>query len=112
VRAERDTHGDRDADQAMAGLSLECGDCKVQLRSVEEAQDHAELTGHTNFQESTQAVSYMLFLSCSTPPFPCDCLSNLHSEYMRVFCFSVLSRSGKEEGALRNQGSFGTETGK
>lgn len=44
-------------DRAMAGLSLECGDCKVQLRSVEEAQEHAELTGHTNFQESTQAVS-------------------------------------------------------
>jgi hypothetical protein len=40
----------------MAGLSLECGDCKTQLRSVEEAQEHAELTGHTNFQESTEPV--------------------------------------------------------
>lgn len=39
-------------------LSLECGDCKVQLRSVEEAQEHAELTGHANFQESTEAVIY------------------------------------------------------
>lgn len=40
----------------MAGLSLECGDCKTQFRSVEEAQEHAELTGHANFQESTEPV--------------------------------------------------------
>ncbi|KAI9115125.1 hypothetical protein K1719_014138 [Acacia pycnantha] len=28
----------------MAGVSLQCGDCGALLRSVEEAQEHAELT--------------------------------------------------------------------
>ncbi|KAL3680076.1 hypothetical protein R1sor_023032 [Riccia sorocarpa] len=41
----------------MAGLSLQCGDCKVQFRTVEEAQEHAELTGHANFEESTEPES-------------------------------------------------------
>ncbi|KAG0570925.1 hypothetical protein KC19_6G197900 [Ceratodon purpureus] len=51
----------------MAGLSLECGDCQAQLRTVEEAQDHAELTGHTNFQESTQAVLNLVCTTCGKP---------------------------------------------
>ncbi|KAG2651098.1 hypothetical protein PVAP13_1NG247800 [Panicum virgatum] len=38
----------------MAGLSLRCGDCGAQLRSVEEAQAHAEVTNHANFVESTE----------------------------------------------------------
>ena len=46
----------------MAGLSLRCGDCGAQLRSVEEAQAHAEVTNHANFVESTEAV---LNLVCS-----------------------------------------------
>ncbi|KAI8566761.1 hypothetical protein RHMOL_Rhmol02G0067000 [Rhododendron molle] len=40
----------------MAGVSLQCGDCGTLLRSVEEAQEHAELTKHSNFSESTEAV--------------------------------------------------------
>lgn len=52
----------------MAGLSLRCGDCGAQLKSVEEAQEHAELTSHTNFAESTEAV---LNLVCSTCGKPC-----------------------------------------
>ena len=37
-------------------LSLVCGDCGAQLRSAEEAQDHADVTGHANFAESTEPV--------------------------------------------------------
>ncbi|CAM6106010.1 unnamed protein product [Calypogeia fissa] len=51
----------------MAGLSLECGDCKTQLRSVEEAQEHAELTGHANFQESTEPVLNLVCTTCQKP---------------------------------------------
>uniref|UniRef100_A0A803Q171 UBA domain-containing protein n=1 Tax=Cannabis sativa TaxID=3483 RepID=A0A803Q171_CANSA len=40
----------------MAGVSLQCGDCGALLRSVEEAQQHAELTSHSNFAESTEPV--------------------------------------------------------
>ncbi|XP_039138191.1 vicilin-like seed storage protein At2g18540 [Dioscorea cayenensis subsp. rotundata] len=52
----------------MAGLSLRCGDCGALLKSVEEAQEHAELTSHTDFSESTEAV---LNLICSTCAKPC-----------------------------------------
>ncbi|OAE21817.1 hypothetical protein AXG93_2550s1560 [Marchantia polymorpha subsp. ruderalis] len=63
----------------MAGLSLQCGDCKVQLRTVEEAQEHAELTGHANFEESTEPV---LNLVCSTCGKPCRTKteSDLHTK--------------------------------
>nr|KYP56072.1 UBX domain-containing protein 1 [Cajanus cajan] len=40
----------------MAGVSLKCGDCGALLRTVEEAQEHAELTSHSNFSESTEPV--------------------------------------------------------
>ncbi|KAI6695811.1 hypothetical protein NL676_023521 [Syzygium grande] len=52
----------------MAGVSLKCGDCGALLKSVEEAQGHAELTSHSNFSESTEAV---LNLVCSTCGKPC-----------------------------------------
>ncbi|KMZ60843.1 hypothetical protein ZOSMA_56G00740 [Zostera marina] len=52
----------------MAGLSLRCGDCGLQLKTVEEAQEHAERTSHSNFVESTEAV---LNLVCSTCGKPC-----------------------------------------
>ncbi|GLJ47744.1 hypothetical protein SUGI_1008380 [Cryptomeria japonica] len=51
----------------MAGLSLMCGDCGSQLRSVEEAQEHAELTGHANFSESTEAVLNLICAACGKP---------------------------------------------
>ena len=42
---------------AMAqALSLKCDICGVQLRSVKEAQDHGDATGHAAFSESTEAV--------------------------------------------------------
>ena len=44
---------------AMA-LSLRCVDCGAQLRSVKEAQDHGEATGHSNFEESTEAILTMV----------------------------------------------------
>ncbi|KAK9725781.1 hypothetical protein RND81_05G168800 [Saponaria officinalis] len=52
----------------MAGVSLKCGDCGSLLKSVEEAQEHAELTSHSNFVESTEPV---LNLVCSTCRKPC-----------------------------------------
>ncbi|CAN6447055.1 unnamed protein product [Victoria cruziana] len=51
----------------MAGLSLRCGDCGAQLRSVQEAQEHAELTSHSNFEESTEAVLNLVCSVCGKP---------------------------------------------
>ncbi|XP_010929798.1 uncharacterized protein [Elaeis guineensis] len=51
----------------MAGLSLRCGDCGAHLKSVEEAQEHAELTSHTNFSESTEAVLNLVCTACGKP---------------------------------------------
>ena len=51
----------------MAGLSLRCGDCGAQLRSVEEAQAHAEATNHANFVESTEAVLNLVCSDCGKP---------------------------------------------
>ncbi|GAB2221760.1 hypothetical protein Droror1_Dr00012948 [Drosera rotundifolia] len=59
----------------MAGVSLKCGDCGVLLKSVEEAQEHAELTSHSNFVESTEAVLNLICTVCSKP-----CRSKTESE--------------------------------
>ncbi|KAJ7980538.1 UBX domain-containing protein 1 [Quillaja saponaria] len=63
----------------MAGVSLQCGDCGALLRSVQEAQEHAELTSHSNFSESTEAV---LNLVCGTCGKPCRSKteSDLHTK--------------------------------
>ncbi|KAK4266647.1 hypothetical protein QN277_027537 [Acacia crassicarpa] len=63
----------------MAGVSLQCGDCGALLRSVQEAQEHADLTSHSNFSESTEAV---LNLVCSTCGKPCRSKteSDLHTK--------------------------------
>ena len=37
--------------------SLVCNDCGLQLKSVNEATDHNEATGHSNFAESIAKVS-------------------------------------------------------
>ena len=36
--------------------SLVCNDCGLQLKSVKEATDHNEATGHANFAESEEKV--------------------------------------------------------
>ncbi|KAI3459675.1 hypothetical protein Pfo_016338 [Paulownia fortunei] len=51
----------------MAGVSLKCGDCGTLLKSVEEAQEHAELTKHSNFVESTEAVLNLICSDCGKP---------------------------------------------
>ncbi|TKY59989.1 UBX domain-containing protein 1-A [Spatholobus suberectus] len=51
----------------MAGVSLKCGDCGALLRSVEEAQEHADLTSHSNFSESTERVLNLVCTACSKP---------------------------------------------
>ncbi|XP_039020844.1 eukaryotic translation initiation factor 3 subunit A-like [Hibiscus syriacus] len=51
----------------MAGVSLKCGDCGALLKSVEEAQEHAELTFHSNFSESTEAVLNLVCSACGKP---------------------------------------------
>ncbi|KAH8519560.1 hypothetical protein Peur_038494 [Populus x canadensis] len=51
----------------MAGVSLKCGDCGALLKSVQEAQDHAELTSHSNFSESTEAVLNLVCTTCGKP---------------------------------------------
>eukprot|EP00250_Pteridium_aquilinum_P034174 c7186_g1_i1 orf=303-1526(-) len=50
-----------------AALSMTCGVCQAQLRSVQEAQDHAELTGHTDFAESTEPVLNLVCRICGKP---------------------------------------------
>nr|KJB30010.1 hypothetical protein B456_005G130000 [Gossypium raimondii] len=59
----------------MAGVSLKCGDCGALLKSVEEAQEHAELTSHSNFSESTEAVLNLVCSSCGKP-----CRSKIESD--------------------------------
>lgn len=51
----------------MAGVSLQCGDCGALLKSVEEAQEHAELTKHTNFSESTEPILNLVCTTCGKP---------------------------------------------
>ncbi|KAJ6298923.1 hypothetical protein OIU76_019981 [Salix suchowensis] len=51
----------------MAGVSLKCGDCGALLKSVQEAQDHADLTSHSNFSESTEAVLNLVCTTCCKP---------------------------------------------
>lgn len=51
-----------------SALSLKCGQCGVQLKSVAEAQIHGERTGHSQFEESTEAL---LNLSCTECGKPC-----------------------------------------
>ena len=45
-------------------LSLKCDICGVQLRSVKEAQDHGDATGHAAFSESTEAVKRLVCREC------------------------------------------------
>lgn len=51
----------------MAALSLVCQDCGVLLKSVKEAQDHGDATGHANFAESTEAVKRYVCTECGKP---------------------------------------------
>ncbi|GLU01543.1 hypothetical protein SLE2022_188490 [Rubroshorea leprosula] len=51
----------------MAGVSLKCGDCGALLKSVQEAQEHGELTSHSNFSESTEAVLNLVCTDCGKP---------------------------------------------
>ncbi|XP_059288036.1 uncharacterized protein LOC132041215 [Lycium ferocissimum] len=51
----------------MSGVSLQCGDCGTLFKSVEEAQEHAEVTSHTNFSESTEAVLNLVCTACGKP---------------------------------------------
>ena len=51
----------------MAGLSLRCGYCGAQLRSVEEALEHTEFTNHANFIESTEVVLNFVCSVCGKP---------------------------------------------
>ncbi|KAA8527920.1 hypothetical protein F0562_035211 [Nyssa sinensis] len=51
----------------MAGVSLKCGDCGTLMKSVEEAQEHAELTSHSDFSESTEAVLNLVCTNCGKP---------------------------------------------
>lgn len=55
------------ASSATTGLSLVCNQCNTQLRSAKEAQDHAEISGHTNFSESTEAVLNLVCTVCGKP---------------------------------------------
>ncbi|KAI4345359.1 hypothetical protein L6164_012490 [Bauhinia variegata] len=51
----------------MSGVSLKCGDCGALLKSVQEVQEHAELTSHSNFSESTEAVLNLVCTTCGKP---------------------------------------------
>ncbi|KAK9803636.1 hypothetical protein WJX72_007545 [[Myrmecia] bisecta] len=48
-------------------LSLVCKQCNTQLRSVEEAQSHGEVTGHSQFEESTEPVLSLVCTKCGKP---------------------------------------------
>ena len=43
--------------------SLLCKDCNTLLRNVAEAQAHNEITGHANFEETTEVVRAAVILA-------------------------------------------------
>lgn len=49
---------------AAMAKSYVCNDCGLQLRSIKEAQDHGEVTGHSNFAESEEAVLTLVCEEC------------------------------------------------
>ncbi|CAL1401869.1 unnamed protein product [Linum trigynum] len=51
----------------MVGVSMKCGDCGTLLKSVEEAQGHAELTSRSNFSDSTKVVLNLVCSACGKP---------------------------------------------
>ena len=51
----------------MPALSLKCNTCGVQLKSVAEAQQHGEASGHSDFAESTEAVLNLTCVTCGKP---------------------------------------------
>ncbi|KAL3157720.1 hypothetical protein ABBQ32_012149 [Trebouxia sp. C0010 RCD-2024] len=51
----------------MAALSLTCKQCNASLKSVKEAQDHGEATGHSQFEESTEPVLNLQCTICGKP---------------------------------------------
>jgi len=59
----------------MSALSLVCGQCGLQLKSVKEAQEHGEMSGHTQFEESTEPVS--IAAQRLAPPSHACCLSGM-----------------------------------
>ncbi|KAJ4955810.1 hypothetical protein NE237_012593 [Protea cynaroides] len=75
----------------MAGLSLRCRDCGALLKSVEEAQEHAELTSHSNFAKSTEAVLNLVCNSCSNP-----CQSRIADLLLSYFRFSPSAKLDSE----------------
>ena len=44
--------------------SLKCNECQLRLRSVKEAQDHAEATGHLDFAEDVEQVEQLRCTEC------------------------------------------------
>jgi hypothetical protein len=91
---------ERERERAMAGLSLQCAACKAQFRSVEEAQEHAELTKHADFEESTVPVRvcycccFVFFPPTFSCPFwwPICCREHGRDPSLRTFgsVFSIL----------------------
>ncbi|KAJ4953876.1 hypothetical protein NE237_030708 [Protea cynaroides] len=75
----------------MAGLSLRCGDCGTLLKSVEEAQEHAELTSHSNFTKSTEAILNLVCNSCGNP-----CRSRIADLLLSCFRFSPSAKLDSE----------------
>ena len=53
--------------QQEEAKSLKCNDCNLLLRSVKEAQDHADATGHSNFAETTVAIKTLVCTDCGKP---------------------------------------------
>lgn len=51
----------------MAALSLTCKQCNASLKSVKEAQEHGEVTGHSQFEESTEPVLNLQCTICGKP---------------------------------------------
>ena len=48
----------------MAAKSYKCEDCGAFLRTIKEAQDHGDVTGHANFAESEEAVLTLVCVTC------------------------------------------------
>uniref|UniRef100_A0A803MDV2 Isopropylmalate dehydrogenase-like domain-containing protein n=1 Tax=Chenopodium quinoa TaxID=63459 RepID=A0A803MDV2_CHEQI len=76
----------------MSGVSLQCGDCGALLKSVEEDQQHAELTSHSNFSKSTKLVLNLVCSSCGKP-----CRSKIGFRFLELSFSSSFAAMGRIE---------------
>jgi hypothetical protein len=70
----------------MSAKSYVCNDCGISLRSIKEAQDHGETSGHGNFAESEEAVLTLVCEECG-----CAACGGRHATFTTCTCTGLRS---------------------